>query len=353
MTPKVVLMLLLLALGGGVALAAEDAAPQRRRRATLRLRESAPAEDTGAEPDRRPVFVPIVDGELLIYPWHRRYRDDFFRRHSYLPGSSLYLRRSYDYGPLTYFDDLPRKRQERVLIVVEPMDAPGTRYYYYDLYPEYYGQPGYFPAVSHEGSRVTIQSPTTDQVSSGEGPDAADEPAEQAVPRASGFGSSLSAMLGGPQRVAVDYAVGELKLKRAEFDAAADAFRRAISARPDMPAAKLALGFALLGAEDYRAAAHIMRRGLRAAADWQALDVELPRVYGNSDAAEVVLSRLQEAVEQDPQNADRRFLLGLLELFAGRYARAVEHLERAERDDPLTEGLLQEAARAARTALGD
>jgi hypothetical protein len=351
-------------IGLAFAFGAFGATPEGAREVPMRWRGPEPEEPAEPEPPdrgrrgRRHVpFLPIVDGRVLFLDDHDFDFDDFHFDDDDFDFDDLEdmgFRRRRRARRLFLGDDFHRGRRRNVLVVVSPRDVPGTTYYY-QRFPQYYAQPGYFPGVVREGSRVTIDSPTVRQQRRQQ-EERARQQAEQAAEQAretleraaeGSFGSSLAPMFGGRERVPLHFAVGELKLKRGNFPAAAESLRRAVSAHPERPAAKMALGLALLGVEDYEAAAHILKRGLRGMADWGELNLDPAQAYGSADAAEVVFARLGEAAEKQPESEQLQFLLGARYFMTGEFGRAAEHMEKADLSDPLVEGLLQSARQRA------
>ncbi len=254
---------------------------------------------------------------------------------------------AYSYGPPTGYD--PRLfesesqaagRSNRVLVVVAPPDEPGSTYYYYDTFPSYYGRAGYFPGG---GPSVTIVSPT---VPKQEQPAEKQQPAPKAqmpgeLDKAS-FVSALAPMLGGAQRVSLDFAVGELKLRRGEYAGAVESLQRAVGDAPTDPTPKLALGLAQAGAGDYEGAAQVIRRALRGMGDWRGLHLQPGRVFGGDAAYHKVLAGLEGAGKAD---RDARFVLGFLYLAGGRYGEAAAEFRQAGSGDPLVASLIHEAHR--------
>jgi tetratricopeptide (TPR) repeat protein len=310
---------------------------------TLAARAPKPAETR----ERKPPFIPLVDGELLIYPRHPHYRSSYLRRHGFYPGLAPYEDQDYDFDPLYLETDFDRRRADRVLVLVGPKDSPNSTYYYYDAYPSYYRSGRYFPGTRVQGRYVTIQSPTVK---------AAEEasPEEEAAPEAAkepqiapGFGSGLSPILGGPPRVSLDFAAGELEFRRNDFVRAAEAFRRSVALNPDEGASKIALALALTGQEDYARAAHVLRRGLRSLADWGGLLPGVSHLYSSDRAEAVVLGRLEEAASKDAESGDLQLLLGFLRMARGEFDEAAERFRRAQAEDPLVVSLIEEARRRA------
>ncbi|MFW6189421.1 MAG: tetratricopeptide repeat protein [Planctomycetota bacterium] len=284
--------------------------------------------------------MPIVGDRLLFDHGFRRHFfgfdhfDDFRRRRDGRFDRPI-IRRPF-----------PRVDRRRVLVVVDPPDAPGSTYYY-TRYPEYYSIPGYFPYARggvRGGGGVTIESPTTE-------PERPETERDRGRDRGR-FGSTLAPMLGADKWVPLDFAVGELRLKQGRFEEAAQAFARAIAKHPDQAVAKLGRALALLGAEDYEAAAHILRRGLRGMSDWSGLFLEPREAFGSAEAAEVVLARLRDALQEAPDDEDLRLLVGFLDFAQLRFEAASEQLKRADTEDPLVQGLLQAARRRTSRAEG-
>jgi len=306
-------------------------------------------------PPPPPPFVPIVDNELLIWPWHPLYRGQFFRdRYGIeLPlGGYANARDLATADPLYPYRQLPEASgSRRVLVVVDPRDAPGAVYYYVDSFPPYYALPGYFPANRNQAGYGAATAKPSGQEGSEEAQRekgvGQPEPPGPSVPA---FSSTLAPMLGGPERVTVHYAVGDLKLRTGDYANAAAAFKRAVAAAPEDPAAKIALSLALTATGDYRAAAHILRRGLRGLPDWGALQLRSERAFGTEEAYGKVLDGLQEAGRRDESDPDVQLLLGFLGYSRGQFQEASDHLSRAGLDDPLVMDLLQEAKRRAAPA---
>jgi len=349
-------VLCLLAVGATSAAAGEAAppAPEGATQVTTKRVARRPEEPAPTEPERQPPFVPIVGGRLLShyrrYPLSDRRRRFLWSSGLYLPfGGYLHAER-YAYDPYLFEpEDFPLERSRRVLVVVEPTDAPGSVYYYSDSFPYYYGQPGYFPANRYGQQYVTVISPT---VPGGRQPEkAAASDAEARVPRElaeAGFVSTLSPLLGGPGRVSVGFAVGELKLHRGDYEGAAAAFGRAVGEAPDEPAPKIALGLALAGQGDYVGAAQVIKRGLRGMPDWRDVRFGPAQLFADPAAYEAILNGLKAAESRDKTDQDVQFVLGFLHLAGERYLEAVAHLAQAGLEDPLVLGLMLEASRQAR-----
>ncbi len=335
---------------GGMAAAAEQgeatkAGQATEHRVTLHAvpSERPPAHEEHGQRPHAP-FVPIINGRLTAYyyPYPPSYFHQFLSTYGYLPPFG-----AYSYGPRSGYDpyvfaseSYPAERSGRVLVVVAPPDDPAATYYYYDSFPAYYGQPGYFPGGLPS---VTVVSPT---VPKPEQPTEKEKPAPQVqVPgelEKATFLSALAPMLGGSERVSMDFAVGEVRLHRGDCAEAVQSLQRAVADAPDDPTPKLALGLAQAGAGDYEGAAQVMKRALRGMADWRGLKLAPERVFGSEAAYGKVLAGLEGAGKAD---RDARFVLGFLYLAGGRYADAAAQFGQAGTGDPLVASLLQEAQR--------
>ena len=114
----------------------------------------------------QPPSPPIMDGRpagpYRQYPFP--YLGQFMGGFGYLPPLGDYVHsQRYGYNPDSFSrGGYPRDRSSRVLIVVEPTDVPGATYYY-NAFPYYYGDPGYFAGNAYGDQYVTIVSPTVPQ----------------------------------------------------------------------------------------------------------------------------------------------------------------------------------------------
>jgi hypothetical protein len=285
-------------------------------------------------------------GPYRQYPFP--YLGQFMGGFGYLPPFGDYVHsQRYGYNPDIFSrGGYPRDRSSRVLIVVEPTDVPGATYYY-NAFPYYYGDPGYFAGNAYGDQYVTIVSPTVPQAQQAPQEQQAEQPqaAQVRVPAElarAAFTSALSPMLGGDARVSVDFSVGELKLRRGDYAGAAGAFGRAVGTAPDETAPKLALGLAMLGTGDYEGAVQVVKRGLRGMSDWRNLKFRPAAAFPSDAAYQQVRAPLQQSPSSDK---DAQFLLGVLSLATGNNADAINHLALAGLDDPLVIGLLVEAER--------
>ncbi|MFO7956787.1 MAG: tetratricopeptide repeat protein [Candidatus Brocadiia bacterium] len=323
---------------------AQRAATARRAAEAVRLdrprqRPSDEPQPGGPRPGRRPIFLPIVDGELLIEPYIRRYSygrffgpaGSFFRYEE--RGSELYWPHSWR----------PRVRSRELLVARGSPDLPGTVYVYdpdfragYDTY--------YFPRQA--APAVVVESPTVPE------PGPAEQAPEAPMERRGGFGSDLSPMLGGDEYVPLYFALGEARLVNGDFAGALEAFQQSVSAEPESGVPKLALAVASAAHGDYRKGAHILRRGLRATPDWSGIELDLTEVLGAKTRRDELLAALRAAVDERPKDPDPRLLLAFCHFAERRLTEAQEVLELAEiedeRPDPVREALLEEVRLAIR-----
>lgn len=323
---------------------AQRAATARRAAEAVRLdrpRQSPSDEPQpgGPQPGRRPIFLPIVDGELLIEPYIRRYSYGSF----FGPAGSFYRyeeRGSELYWPHSW---RPRVRSRQVLIARGSPDLPGTVYLYDPDFPAGYDT-YYFPRQI--APAAVVESPTVPQ------PRSAEQAPEVPEQRRGGFGSDLSPMLGGDGYVPLYFALGEARLVNGDFAGAVEAFEQSVSAEPESAVAKLALAVASAAHGDYRKAAHILRRGLRATPDWSAIELDLTEVVGTEKRRDELLSALRSAMQERPEDPDPRLLLAFCHFAEKSLTEAEEALELAETGDehrdPVREALLEEVRRAIR-----
>jgi tetratricopeptide (TPR) repeat protein len=162
------------------------------------------------------------------------------------------------------------------------------------------------------------------------------------------FESRLAPMLGGPGRVGALTALGESKLRAGEFAAAREAFQLAREADPEASAPAVGVALTLMAEGRYKGAAYMLRRGLEAVADLNALDLDLPELFGGPDAYSEVAARLREAAGDDSADGDLQLLLGFHHFGTRQYAEAASVLlavQKADSSDHLVNGLLLAAER--------
>jgi len=303
-------------------------------REAVRLDRPPRSRSEGRRPSRQtPIFLPIVDGELLIDPFIGR----FSRRHFFGPAGSFY--RSEEHASEQYWPGWwrPRVRSRQLVIGRGSPDLPGTVYLYDPDFPAGYDT-YYFPRQA--APPVVVESPTVPE------PEPAEEAPENADEEHSGFGSDLSPMLGGGEYVNLYFALGEARLSIGDYSGAVEALQLAVGAEPESPVPKLALAAAAAAYGDYRMGAHALRRGLRATPDWNAIEVDFADVFGAKTRREQVLAGLGAAVDRHPEDPDARLLLAFCHFAEGRPAEAENVLERpegeAESVDPVQKALRDE-----------
>ncbi len=246
-----------------------------------------------------------------------------------VPGGGFYRHESYRYVPRYrgypfWWNRRGRYHTRGTVSVIVGATDPARSLYVYDV--PLHSPTRYYPDNRSHRDDVVLETPT-----------ARSPRREIAVSPADGggvFDSPLSKMLGGPDRVDLDFSIGEDRMRIGDFPGAVQAFRRAVAAEPDSPVAKLALALALTGEGRYASAAHVLRRGLRAHPDWTVLSVNLPEVWGAAEAAKATQEQLRRAVEQAPQQVDLRLLLAFCLHAAGDAEGAEEQLRAAARIAP-------------------
>jgi thioredoxin-like negative regulator of GroEL len=200
-------------------------------------------------------------------------------------------------------------------VIIGADGIPGG-FFIHDL-PPY--QPMLYPGDDRpHRDEVVVESPTVREPR--------DEIVVSPPDRVGIFDSPLSGMLGGAERVDLDFSKGEDRLWTGSLPGAVEAFRRAVAAEPESPVAKLALALGLTAEGRYASAAHLLRRGLRGHPDWTRIHLNLAEVMGSADAAERTLDLLRRAVEDSPEEVDLRLLLGFWLYGERRADEAAEHL---------------------------
>ena len=288
-------------------------------------------------------FFPIAGNQLLIYP-ATPYDLDYALRAGagrgtglgatvapgLAPGVALY-------DPVNGYFYYPGVVPNVVIVTVGPLGGPQTTYY---VNPGAAGPlaPQMYLPLAGQLSSLAEQPPA---------PAEQEEAAAKPEPaRPSGFGSSLSPMLRGPDTVPLEFALGEAMLREGKYDEAAKAFQRAVTAAPGEPAPRVALSVALVAAGRFSEAARALRVGLSAASDWARIRLSPATSFGSAEAFGAVERKLQEAAQNDPSNNDLHLLLGFLHFATGREAEAVALLSpisEANPQDLVMKGLVQAA----------
>jgi len=142
------------------------------------------------------------------------------------------------------------------------------------------------------------------------------------------------ALAAGSERAAAQLALGEVKLARKEYAAAAAAFRAALRRSPHLGDAHLGLARALFAAGDADAAILSLRQAERLTPDrsdvWNTYGL-IQLSLGNLESAR---SNFRRAVLLDPNQAMSLINLALIEARTGRFGQAVEHLRKATAVEP-------------------
>jgi len=152
-----------------------------------------------------------------------------------------------------------------------------------------------------------------------------------------GFVSTLSPLLGGPDRVGVSFAIGEDYLRRGMFEEAEENFRRAALDAPDEPVVAIALAIAQLGRGDTESAAETLLDALARHPDPDGIRLDLRPWLGGKEAYRERLRALDEALSDDPSQARLHFLRGFLSFADADWQRAVHHFALAEALEPTSQ----------------
>ena len=166
-------------------------------------------------------------------------------------------------------------------------------------------------------------------------------------------------MLGGPEAVSPEFALAEDALRKGMLGLAVQDFRKLALDNPDNPVAMLTLGLTLFARGDLEDAAVALRAGLAVVPNPEAIELNTQLVFGSGGTYELRIEEVVSGLEEDPENADLCFLMGLHYFSRDDFARAVEHLRMAEALDPadvasarlraLSMGHLAEAQKAVET----
>jgi Flp pilus assembly protein TadD len=273
----------------------------------------------GDKPHEEPGYQPLGS-----YPqwfrFHHRYGYDYPRRHSRWPlshrphdGYGIYI--SGPWGAIGYWENgvyygyVPFGYRDDDLVLPRP---PSNRYTGGDGYHDY----------------IVVESPTVPEPT----PVAPAVPAERPQPVQSGqMESALSPMLGGPPRVALAFALGEVGLKAGRPADAVTAFRQALRGSPGDPTVRLALALALTAEGDHTSAAEMVKLGLVGVAKADELTVDGVAVFGSAEALDAMIAKVQAAAERE-DGADVQLALGFLCFATGRFATARDALWAAYED---------------------
>jgi hypothetical protein len=122
---------------------------------------------------------------------------------------------------------------------------------------------------------------------------------------------------------------GDIHFTNERFAEAYQRYRKATEIVPELADAHFRQGFALLGSGRYEMAAKAIKRGLALDPGWPRSAFRLNELYNaNLRAKAAHLEALARASEQEPNNADLLFLLGVCLFFDGHRDRSAPFFER-------------------------
>ncbi|HVX10059.1 MAG TPA: hypothetical protein VHC22_02550 [Pirellulales bacterium] len=149
---------------------------------------------------------------------------------------------------------------------------------------------------------------------------------------------------------------GDARFQRQEFLEAYQRYRKAADAAPNLADAYFRQGFAQSALGRYLPAVKSIRRGLALQPDWPKADFRLDRLYlGNRAAKQMHFERLAIAAEENPDNAEMMYLLGVELFFDRQPDRAHTFLQAAAGlglDAELVRGFIEAAARQSKRRAG-
>jgi len=123
---------------------------------------------------------------------------------------------------------------------------------------------------------------------------------------------------------------GDAQFEEQKYVQANARYRKAARAAPRLGDSYFRQGFALLATGRYDLAADAMKRGLKLDPAWPGSDFTLEELYGpNALAKSGQLDALAKASEEEPNNADLLFLVGVFLHFDGQPGRARPFFQRA------------------------
>ncbi|MBI4716605.1 MAG: tetratricopeptide repeat protein [Planctomycetes bacterium] len=140
-----------------------------------------------------------------------------------------------------------------------------------------------------------------------------------------------------PAEVPAEIRRGHELFGEGRYDEAREWFARAVFADDNDGYAKLfyCLGSFALGEVELAAVA--LRRALAAAPDLIEAPIDLRQFYGDTKALDGHLARLEQRVQENPADADARFLLGYMQYATGQAGKALESLKALGESSPTEE----------------
>ena len=246
--------------------------------------------------------------------------------------------------------------------------VPYYRSYYRAYYPSYYSYPSYYggfgcanntPNVVTPGIVATPVAPVYADASSAYGPDAVKEflgldrdfakgplaptplvvnakpvEAERAIVAAPAEEKAerVPSNVAARQRAARFVSFGDDQFGDQEYHSAAQRYRFAIEAAPDVAGAHFRQGFAYVASNRYELAAKAFRRGLELDPMWVNSAFRVDDLYGRNKLAKGShLDGLAKSALIDRGNSDFYFLIGVMLHFDGQQDRAKKFFERADK----------------------
>lgn len=197
----------------------------------------------------------------------------------------------------------------------------------------YYLPPSYAPAELHYGPRAvhrflgTGTRPPAATVPRGGGTHRFADAGKEDVPLAERLRQSNAEAR---KRAGRFLGFGDAHFAKQRYHQAAQRYRSAIEAAPDLAAAYYRQGFALIPSKQYRLAAKALRIGVELDPDLLLGDRLLEKLYGDNHMALTShLEQLAEAALEEPENGDLLFVVGCFLQASGRSERALPLLREA------------------------
>jgi tetratricopeptide (TPR) repeat protein len=125
--------------------------------------------------------------------------------------------------------------------------------------------------------------------------------------------------------------IGNAQFQKARYHVARERFKDASRAAPDMAEAHFRQGHALMAMGHYDRAVEAYKRGLALKNDWPQSNFHWDQLYGNNaELKRTHADQLATHVEEDPDDGERLFLLGVFLHFDGQPQRAQLFFQRAK-----------------------
>ncbi len=130
------------------------------------------------------------------------------------------------------------------------------------------------------------------------------------------------------QRAVQSIAAGDASFHERHYPAAAERYKSAVAAAPELAEAHFRLGFALNAQKRPVLAGKAFRRGLEVRHDWNASTFQLATLFGE-DPLDRVTESLIKMADADPNSADLAIALGMQLFFSGQRDRSGVYFNRA------------------------